>query len=122
MGGNRSGTTPTWTSDGRRAAIQGAQATVAARARQLLEKAAASRVNGGTSDTTPLPATGVSKPLPDGLRYRRTLTPEARLLVGDGAPLLDMMRRTAHDRRDRVVMAWPCRPDNGFVTGGSAPA
>lgn len=106
----------TWTAKGRHAVIQGAEAAKATRARQLLAtNAGSSPTRGLNAETSPLPSAGMSKPLTEGLRYRRTLTPEVPLILGDGAALLAMVRRTSHDRRDRVVLAWPCRPDNGFI-------
>lgn len=106
----------TWTAKGRNAVIQGAEAAKAARARQLLATNAGSSLTRGlNAETSLLPLAGMSKPLTEGLRYRRTLTPEIPLILGDGAALLAMVRRTSHDHRDRVVLAWPCRPDNGFI-------
>ena len=107
----------TWTTKGHHAVIQGAEAAKAARVRQLLATNADSNpIRRLNAEASPLPLVGMSRPLTEGLRYRRTLTPEVPLILGDGAALLAMVRRTSHDRRDRVVLAWPCRPDNGFIT------
>lgn len=111
------GAARTWTAKGRVEAMRHAQDAKAVRAKELLAQAAARHATSERADRVlaELPSGGLTKPLTDGLRYRRTINADDVLLVGDGLALLDTLRRTAHDGRDRIVLAWPCRPDNGFV-------
>lgn len=61
-----------------------------------------------------LPKLGLSRPPQERLRYQRprlgsSSTSEACTAV------LEAMRQTARDQRDRNLLVWPCRSDNGFM-------
>lgn len=58
---------------------------------------------------------GLTKPQRDTIGYGRTQAGAEALVVADGMALLEILRTSVHDRRDRIVLAWPGRPDNGFV-------
>jgi hypothetical protein len=60
-------------------------------------------------------ARGLAKPHPNPLGYGRTQAGAEAMVVADGMAVLEILRTSVQDRRDRVVLAWPGRPDNGFV-------
>jgi len=88
------------------------EATRAARARELLlrkEQSPVSSINPAKPELT--------KPVfVSSLRYRRSLSGDSH--SADAAnEIISAIYLTANDRRDRVVLAWPCRPDGAFVAG-----
>lgn len=116
MTGDHSAKSRTWTARGHAQAVQDAQRARAERVKELLaqagRKSTSAPSNAGKQD---LPPSSTAFPLAEGHRYRRTLAGEDLLSVIDGIPFLEILRRTSIDHRDRVVIAWPFRPDNGLI-------
>ena len=111
MQGRRGNTQP-WTAKGRTEAIQQANVAKAEHAKALLAKLGARRQPEIT--IVPPQAIHLSRPSQEPLRFRRTLH-GTNASADAFTPVLVAMAETAQDQRDRSLLAWPCRPDNGFV-------
>ena len=108
----RRGSAQPWTTKGRTEALRQANIAKAERAKALTAKVGA-RHKPETA-TGPLPRLGLSRPSLEPLLYRRTLL--GTTFSADAClPVLQAMTETARDQRDRSLLVWPCRPDNGFV-------
>lgn len=108
----RRGSAQPWTAKGRTEAIQQANVAKAERAKALLARLGARRQPEIAAD--PLQRLGLSRPSLEPLLYRRTLRGTTASADACTA-VLQAMAETARDQRDRSLLAWPCRPDNGFV-------
>jgi len=108
----------TWGDKGRVDALNRQRTQHQEKTRALLANMAGRRppAPAPTEISTPVPPRqGLTKPHPDPIGYGRTQAGTEALVVADGMALLEILQTAVQDRRDRVVLAWPGRPDNGFV-------
>lgn len=108
----------TWGDKGRVDALNRQRAQDQEKKRALLASMAGR--GPGALDPTEAPpfaptARGLTKPHPTPLGYGRTQAGTEALVAADGVAALEILRASVQDRRDRVVLAWPGRTDNGFV-------
>lgn len=108
----RQGSTQSWTTKGRTEAIQQANVAKAEHAKALLARLGARRHPQAAA--VPLQRLGLSRPSLEPLFYQRTLL-ETTASADAFKAVLQAMGETARDQHDRSLIAWPCRPDNGFV-------
>lgn len=115
--GGRFSSGQAWTRKGRLDELNRQRSEADERRRALLAAMAKPTGSAKASAAAAAPErlSGLTKPLNEALRYSRTTASDETLIVADGLPLLETMRGAIHDRVDRVVLAWPQRPDNGFV-------
>ncbi len=107
----------TWGEKGRLDAINRHRTEHQEKTRALLAALAERRPStGAVADSVRAsPGHGLTKPHSDPIAYGRTQAGTEALVVADGLAVLDLLRTAIQDRQDRVVLAWPARPDNGFV-------
>ena len=104
----------TWSVKGRLSAVRDAQIKKLAHARQLLSQKslAFDAVTGPARPPVDLPD---PRKWHSALRYRRTIQGEKEFTSSPVGAALDAIATSIKDHRDRVILAWPNRPDNGFV-------
>ncbi len=62
----------------------------------------------------------LSKPIPGPVRYERTSDDNETLVLAEGLPIVESVHQSMADRADRILQAWPSKPENAFIIAAMA--
>ena len=57
----------------------------------------------------------ISRPIPGPVRYERTSDDNDTLVLAEGLPIIATVHQSMADRADRILQAWPSKPENAFI-------